>query len=223
MNTLVSTQPDSLVTRRTPDVNCEAILDAFARFLRVDVANGDATPDTIASYKREVTAWVKWCAAQDLDPARAKRSDVEAYREAMKAAGLSVATRARKLSIVRRFYEAAVAHELIASNPAERVRAGKDRTAPEDKIKALSHDALASLVAALPDEGVSARRDRAIVALMAAHGLRRVEVQRLDHESIEGDLMADETGLLVVDGKGHKTRRVHLRPDTWAALASTLR
>jgi site-specific recombinase XerD len=196
------------------------MLEAFARFLRVDVANGDATADTIASYRREVAAWVRWCASQNIDPVQARRGDVESFREAMKQAGLSVATRAHKLSIVRRFYEAALSHGLIERNPAERVRAGRDRTAPEDRMKALSHGALAALVSALPADGLSARRDRAVIALMAGHGLRRIEVHRLNHESIEGDLLSPEPGVLAVEGKGHKTRKVHLRADTWAALSS---
>lgn len=195
------------------------IEEAFARFLRVDVANGDATTDTIAAYGREVAIWGRWCAARRIEPQSVRRAHIEAYREDMKARGLSVVTRAHKLSILRRFYESAVNAGLRPDNPAERVRAGKDLTAPEDKLNVLSERSLSALVNSLPLEGLAGRRDRAVVALMAAHGLRRVEIHRLDHESIEGDLSSIEPGFLRVDGKGHKMRRVHLRPDTWAALS----
>lgn len=195
------------------------IFEAFARFLRLDVANGDATDDTIRAYYNEVAAWVRWCDSKGIEAQNARRIHVESYREDLKARGLSVVTRAHKLSILRRFYESAVKEGLRSDNPAERVRAGRDLTAPEEKIKVLSERSLAALVGALPNEGLSGRRDRAIVALMAAHGLRRVEIHRLNHESIEGDLASNEPGFLRVDGKGHKVRSVHLRPDTWAALS----
>jgi site-specific recombinase XerD len=193
-------------------------MDAFEAFLRIDVANGDATQDTVDAYRREVGMWVQWCLDNRIEPAEAQRGHIEAYREHLKLRGLAVSTRQHKLSIIRRFYEAAVKHGLLRNNPAERVRAGKDLTAAEDKMKALSESALASLVAHLPTEGLAARRDRAIIALMAVHGLRRVEVHRMNHEHIEGDILSAQPGRIEVYGKGHKRRFVHLRPDTWQAL-----
>lgn len=195
------------------------ILDAFAQFLRLDVANGDATPDTIAAYQREVVMWVKWCQARDIVPQDARRSDIVAYREDLKRQGISVTTRSHKLSIVRRFYEAAVQAGLIAGNPASGVKGGKDLTPGEEKIKALTHNALARLAESIPQDTFLGRRDRAIIALMAVHGLRRVEVARLDEASLEEDGV---TASLVVHGKGGRIRRVFLRADTFAVLHSYL-
>ena len=195
-------------------------LDAFEWFLQIDVANGDATRDTVLAYRREVGLWVAWCAGRELNPLDARRDDVERYREELKAKGIAVTTRAHKLSIVRRFYAAAIRHELIAKNPADGVRGGKDNTAPEDKMKALSHNGLSAMVALMPTETLADTRDRAIVALMALHGLRRIEVHRLNHESLRLD--GDEP-FLTVEGKGSKTRRAYLRADTLAALENYAR
>ncbi|RYG63875.1 hypothetical protein EON80_20335 [bacterium] len=222
---LDSIEPKAMVVASESTVADFALPDysdihtAFARFLRVDVANGDATQDTIDSYYREVATWVRWCESKKIEPSSARRYHIEAYREELKERGLCVSTRAHKLSIIRRFYESAVHAGLRKDNPALRVRAGKDLTLPEDKIRALSERSLAALVQSLPAHGLAGRRDRAVVALMAAHGLRRIEIHRLDHESIRGDLSSSEPGFLTVDGKGHKIRRVHLRPDTWATLS----
>ena len=186
-------------------------------FLQIDVANGDATPDTIVAYRREVGAWVEWCRVNGFDAAGVSRHEVEMYREHLKQRGLAVSTRAFKLSIVRRFYDAAVRHNLIAQNPATGVRPGKDLTAPEDKMKTLDKAGLAALVAGIPGDTLAGARDRAIVGLMALHGLRRIEVHRLSHESLIG---ADsETPYLEVEGKGSKRRRVFLRDDTLNALS----
>jgi len=190
-------------------------LDAFEWFLQVDVAGGDATRDTVVAYRREVGFWLDWCARQEVEPLAATRTDVERFREGLKAAGLAPATRALKLSIVRRFYAAAVRHELIGRNPAEGVRGGKDLTAAEDKMKALSHDGLAALVAMMPHDTLADARDRAVVGLMALHGLRRIEVHRLNHESI---ILDGDSPYLEVEGKGAKTRRAYLRSDTLAAI-----
>ncbi len=195
-------------------------LDAFEWFLQIDVANGDATRDTVIAYRREVGYWIAWCQARGLNPLDAKRDDVERYREGLKAAGICVTTRAMKLSIVRRFYDAAIRHELVAKNPAQGVRGGKDLTAPEDKMKSLSHAGLSALVGLLPGETLADARDRAIVGLMALHGLRRIEVHRLNHESLHID--GDEAWLQI-EGKGSKTRRVYLRSDTLAALENYAR
>ena len=191
-------------------------MDAFEWFLRIDVANGDATSDTVDAYRREVGAWIKWCEEHDFVPAHVTRGEVERYREEMKQRGLAVATRAFKLSIVRRFYAAALRHGLVNTNPAEGVRPGKDLTAPEDKMKSLDREGLTQLVSAIPGDTLAGARDRVIVGLMALHGLRRIEVHRLNHSSLRGE----DSGapLLEVEGKGSKRRLVYLRGDTFEAL-----
>ena len=188
---------------------------AFADFLDIDVADGDATEDTVRTYLTSVASFLKWCASENLEPVEVRRADVERYRADLKLAGNAVATRARKLSIVRRFYEAALKHGLVRDNPALRVRGGKDLTPPEEKIKALTRGALVDLLASIPTGTLLGRRDRAIIALMAVHGLRRIEVHRLDHAHIES---GGEATALLVHGKGHRIRRVFLRDDTAAAV-----
>ena len=191
--------------------------EAFAEFLSIDVASGDATQDTIRAYHREVVYWVKWCEEWNVQPARAKRGDVERYREQLKIQGAAVTTRSHKLSIIRRFYDAAVKHGLLEVNPAATVRGGKDLTPPEEKIKALTRGSLIDLLASIPTGSLLGARDRAIIALMAVHGLRRIEVHRLDHAHIEA---GGEATALVVHGKGNRMRRVFLRDDTLAAVVA---
>lgn len=190
-------------------------LSAFADFLHIDVANGDATEDTVATYRREVAVWVDWCHQNGVNPTFATRTHVETYREELKARGLSVATRSRKLSIIRRFYDAAVKYELLKVNPAANVKGGKDLTPAEEKIKALTEGALATFIANIPNDTLSGKRDCAIVGLMAIHGMRRIEVTRLDHSSLQ---RKNDAPCLEVHGKGNKLRTVYLREDTFEAL-----
>ncbi len=208
-------QPPPTVAATPPALDIDP-MDAFEWFLRIDVANGDATPDTVEAYRREVGAWVNWCERNGFDPASITRHEVELYRESLKNRGMAVSTRAFKLSIIRRFYAAGVRHGLINVNPAEGVRPGKDLTAPEDKMKVLDRESLAQLVAAVPGDTIAGTRDRAIIGLMALHGLRRIEVHRLNHESLLG---ADSSAPhLEVQGKGSKRRLIYLRNDTFHAI-----
>ncbi len=201
------------------------VYDAFAYFLRVEVASGEATADTVEAYHREVGNWIKWCQVRDLPPENAQGYHLEAFREELKRRGLSIPTRAHKLSIIRRFYESAVHAGFREDNPVANVWAGKDPCSPEEKLKILSQEALAVLVDTLPKQGLGGLRDRAIVALMVAHGLRRVEIQRLNHHDVIGHDVTDveqssASKSLLVDGKGHKVRQILLRDDTWETLAA---
>lgn len=193
-------------------------LHAFESFLRIDVANGDATQDTVRAYRRHVGLWVEWCRAHGVHPAYARRSDVESYREELKARGISVATRRLKLSVIRRFYAAGIKHGLWRENPAEDVKAGKDLTAPEENMKALSEVGLKKLLDQVPGSDLAGARNRAIIALMALHGLRRIEVHRLDHEHLQNDENEGNAPYLKVIGKGGKLRRIYLREDTLTVL-----
>lgn len=204
MSSIATARPTELAQPRD-------LTEAFAQFLGIEVAQGDATPDTIATYKREVSYWLQYLAQLQVRPVEAQRRHVEAYREHLKAAGHTVATRSMRLSVIRRFYDAGIRHGLMQHNPASQVKGGKDLTPAVEKIVALSEKALRELLRVTPASSISSTRDRAMIALMAIHGLRRVEIERLDHEHL--DLEGDKPTVLV-SGKGNKPRTVPLRPDT---------
>lgn len=213
-----SSKPSATSEDRPTPVT-DDIFTAFSRFLQIQVAHGDATDDTIRAYYREIEFWTHWCDLHNVDPAQARRIHIEMYREEMKQQGLYVTTRSHKLSIVRRFYDAAVQAGLRDTNPAAGVRGGKDQTPGEEKIKSLTAKALIHLLDAVPTDTLVGKRDRAIIALMAIHGLRRIEVQRMNESSIYID---DSLVWIEVCGKGNRMRKVYLRPDTYQALTDYL-
>ncbi len=107
---------------------------------------------------------------------------------------------ARKLATLRAFTKYLTAHGAIASNPARIVASPKlEKRLPDF----LPQDVTAALVEA-PDVSTSlGKRDRAILELLYAAGLRVSELVGLDL----GDLDMSE-GLLKVVGKGRKERIV---------------
>ena len=122
---------------------------AFARFLRLAVANGDASADTIRGCRSQLAAWVSWCADQRVNARTATVADVKRYREHLVAQGRQPSTIAHKLNVLRRVYAAAVAGGLRADNPATGLRAPRDRRAPED-FGYLSEVEVALLFRAVP-------------------------------------------------------------------------
>ena len=70
---------------------------AFARFLRLDVANGDASVDTIRGYRSQLAAWVSWCLDNHIDARLATVNDVKRYREDLVALGRQATTYAPSL------------------------------------------------------------------------------------------------------------------------------
>lgn len=182
---------------------------ALADFLRLNVADGDASPKTISSYLTEVRQYTQWCESEGLNPALATEDDLRQYRSYL-VANYTRGTVATKLAAIRRFYDAALWRGLRLDNPAKGLKAPKDKTTREDAIKFLPLEGFKRLLS-LPDNA----RDRAILALMGFHGLRVEEVVNLNRDDINlgGDLLT-----LTVTGKGSKTRRIHLIERSAAAL-----
>ena len=195
------------------------VFKAFSRFVQIHIAQGDATDDTIRAYYREIDFWTQWCHRNDIDVARARRVHIEMYREEMKQQGLRINTRSHKLSIIRRFYDSAVEAGLRNDNPAAGVRGGKDQTPGEEKIKSLTEAALGHLMAVVNADTLVGKRDRCIVALMAIHGLRRVEIERMDESSL---LAQEGLASVEVQGKANRMRQVYLRPDTYRVITDYL-
>ena len=197
---------------------------AFGDFLRVDLANGDASEDTLRNYRSTVAQWAAWCHEKGIDPATVTVVDIKHYRQALIEAGYNPSTIRWKLVIVRRFYEAARNAGLRTDNPAAGVKSPRIRQAVED-FKYLSETELTRLFAVLPDperasgaEKVRELRDLLMIDMMALHGLRTIEVQRA---SVEDLTDKGANFALVVRGKT-RDRLIYLRPDTRARLEEYL-
>ncbi len=197
---------------------------AFAEFLRLDVANGDASPDTIAGYRGVVEAWVNWCFQETIDPATVTVHHIKRYRQMLIERNLSPVTVRWNLMVVRRFYEAARNAGLRIDNPAAGVKSPRIRHAAED-FRYLSEQELATLLAAVPDpdqatgpERVRRLRDLLMIGMMALQGLRTIEVARASVEDL-----TEKGGhlTLLVRGKT-KDRIAYMRPDVTERLREYL-
>ncbi len=194
--------PKNSETALAPRRDLEA---AFADFLRLDVAQGDASLETIRTYTGQLTAFLDWCEREGIHPALATADDLKLYRKSLIEGGYARATVAGRLNTVRRFYTMATAHGYRPDNPAQGLRAPRDKTDRAERVKWLPLASLQALLGAPDPATVKGRRDRAILALMGIHGLRRVEITRLTTDKIDLD-----AGTLRVCGKGDKWRTIDL-------------
>ena len=120
--------------------------------------------------------------------AKVTLDDVEDYRKAL-IGGCQPATVAIKLTLVRRFYDAATRAGLRLDNPAAGVRAPRGKRAAED-FGYLSEGELALLLRAVPQrvDKLGSRWSRtcakALLALLSLQVLRTVEITRANVDDL---------------------------------------
>lgn len=210
----ITSQPSSLV------VTTANLLEVFAEFLNIDVSAGDAASDTLNTYRRQVQQFVDWCDRQKINPAEVTKDDIKHYRRWMvEKKKFKPATVALKLSVVKRFYQAAVEKGLISINPAAGVKPPREKRDPAERITYLEKVEVEKFLEAIPQDGtLKAARDKALLAIMALEGPRTVEV----HRANISDVVRQGGNLGIrVEGK-RNIRIVPLTPDIANILMSYL-
>src|SRR5262245_53858238 len=157
---------------------------------------------SIASYQRDLTRLQTWSTQNGKDILELTRADLRKWIASLSREGLAPTSVARAVSAVRGFYKFLMLDGHIKRHPAE------DLDTPQRFAylpRFLTEDEINQLLAApdvSTDEGI---RDRPILELMYATGLRVSELASLKQSDV--DLQA---GLVVCHGKGSKERRVPL-------------
>lgn len=123
--------------------------------------------------------------------------DAEKLRGYLRKFGTTPVSRARKLSCLRSFYKFALAEKAISKNPAEMLEAPVRR---RNLPKALSQEQAVAMIEQ-PDVGKSPLRDRAILEMLYAAGLRASELVSVNLSDIDWN-----EGQVRVTGKGSKDR-----------------
>lgn len=174
---------------------------ALEKFLRLSTADGDARPRTVAAYRDAIRYYAAWATQAGVDPLTATHDDILAYRGAMIGFYARATVRLR-LTAVRLLYRALARWGGRPDNPAEGVKAPKERERAASSVlsRAVAPGTAKALLAAA-GEG----RDGAMIRLMLMHGLRAGEVSRVN----TSDLSVDGSKL-TVSGKGGKRRTLIL-------------
>ena len=157
---------------------------------------------TLESYERDLTRLQRWAAGNDKQITDLTRADLRKWIASLSRDGLAPTSIARAVSAARGFFKFLMLDGHIKSHPAE------DLDTPQRfnyLPKFLTEDEINRLFAApnvATEEGI---RDRAVLEIMYASGLRVSELVALKQADV--DLLA---GMVVCHGKGSKERRVPL-------------
>ncbi len=175
----------------------QAIVDEFCDALWLE---DGLSKNTLDAYKRDLLLFAEW-----LHDHRSKtlydvvEVDLNAYF-AYRHSESKASTSNRRLAVLKRFYQYALRNHRINADPCLRLKSA--RQAPRFP-KTLSEQNVEALLAAPDVNTALGLRDRTMLELMYASGLRVSELVLL--KSIEVGM---NEGVLRITGKGNKTRLV---------------
>ena len=157
--------------------------------------------NTLAAYRRDLTLYAQWLAQQQ--PAQNLDGTSEHHLQgyfAERHAGTKATTANRRLTVLRRYFHWALRERRIQHDPTVRLQAARQ---PLRVPKTLSQAQVEALLEAPDANTPLGLRDRAMLELMYASGLRVTELVTLK----TWNLGLNE-GVLRVMGKGSKERLV---------------
>jgi integrase/recombinase XerC len=193
-------------------------LQDFLDHLRL---NRNASPHTVLAYETDLTQLVGFLASErgarrrEVRPSHLDYAAVRGFLGALHARGDSRATAARKLAAVRAFTKYLRREGVLEDEPASLVGSPKR----EKKIPAHLEAGEVARLLEMPDvSGPLGRRDRAILELFYASGLRLSELVGLDLHDVN---LASR--MVRVLGKGRKERVVPFNRSAAEALTAYLR
>ena len=156
--------------------------------------------NTIVAYRRDLTAYVRWLTDLGLDISTIDERHVTRWIAELRSSGAAAASTARALAAVRQLHRFMSEESLRADDPTADVAAPR---VPAGIPHPLTEDEVAALIEAVHGNDATARRDRAMLELLYATGMRVSELCGLSLADIDND-----DHLVRVFGKGSKERIV---------------
>jgi integrase/recombinase XerC len=197
------------------------VIDHLKAFLKHLALNRNLSAHTVRAYDSDLSQFLthiavkQGCKRPDIAPAMLDRLAIRSFLADQHASGQSRATAARKLAAVRTFLRYLRREGVIASDPGALTRTPKrDVRMPAH----LSEDEMSQLLEAPAAGAALGRRDRAILELFYASGLRLSELAALD----TGDVNLSAKMVRVL-GKGRKERLVPFNGATERAIRAYLK
>ena len=175
-------------------------MPAVAEYLGALQSERGASRNTLAAYRRDLDDFLRFLRARRLTPERVTADHVVTWLEGLRARGLAPSSIARRLSALRGFYRHLVREGELQRDPTEHLDTPR---ATRPLPRALSIDSTRSLVEAPDTRRPPGVRDRALLELLYATGMRASECLGLGLEDLT--LAA---GYVNCTGKGGKQRLV---------------
>ncbi|WP_296831461.1 site-specific tyrosine recombinase XerD [Thiomicrospira sp.] len=177
--------------------------DALALFLEHLLLSEGLSANTQSAYRTDLTQFARWLGElESADWLQVSRDDLQSYIRYLQAAGRQDRSIARLVSSLKRLYGFAIDQAWLSINPCDLLKTPRVSAAIPSVLSESQINDLLEAPDTATDLGL---RDRAILELMYASGLRVSEVVNLPLSQL--NLSA---GLVMVTGKGNKERIVPL-------------
>ena len=189
----------------------------ISTFLEAEAATRNAARNTLLAYGRDLKDLASWLAHRGRHFAGCTREDIEGWLIDCDAQGLSVATRARRLSSARQLFRFAHDEGWREDDPGQRIKGpGAVRSLPRTLDEA-QVDALLDQARRHGRTDADRLRNSCLMELLYATGLRVSELVSLPLQAVLGD-----PEMILVRGKGDRERMVPLSGPARAAIRAWL-
>ena len=190
-----------------------AMEEAIGTFIRYLAVERGVSENYQLSTQRSLTDFARWCQTKHKidNPRAVTLSMLSEYLAERKRAGLSAASIKLTIVALKIFFRFLTARRLVERDPADALALPRiERYLPET----LNELQIEQRIEAVDQNIPLGRRDRAMIELLYASGLRISELTGARLENFNR-----EEGILRVTGKGNKTRLVPVGRKACAALA----
>ena len=188
----------------------EPFIKEFLLYAKVE---RNLSPNTLEAYERDIRRYTAFLKQQGLsDPDKVRQRHIRSYAGQLTALGLAPASIQRMFTAIRRFHRFLLVEHRASNDPSTFLQAPK---APRRLPKVLAVEEINAILAAVDTSTPLGLRDRSMISLLYASGLRVSELIGL-HLS---DLLL-ERNMLRAFGKGSKERLVPMGEYAQADLAA---
>ena len=172
-------------------------LTEFKNFLRIE--KGLAS-NTVIAYSHDLETLFEFCRKQGWDITQLGREDILRWSRHLLREGLSARSTGRALNAARSFFRFLLGDRIIAADPTEQLETPRSL---KPLPRFLNKEEVESLMAAPETDTALGSRDRAMLEILYASGLRVSELIQLNMMQVNLSL-----GIISCMGKGSKERIV---------------
>src|ERR1700755_1471684 len=203
---LAGLQRDGILSKQATAIamtsGSDAADPAVSKFLDAVWMERGLSPNTLAAYRADLTALSRWLAERHIPMMRTSRADLQDFIAWRVHAGARPRSTARQLSSFRRFFRYLVRENEIQEDPTAQIAMPKiGRSLP----KSLTEEEVESLLSAPAINDPLGSRDRCMLEVLYATGLRVSELVNLRHGQVDLN-----QGVIRILGKGNRERLIPL-------------
>ena len=188
---------------------------SIKRFLDAVWMERGLSQNTLAAYRADLTALTRWLAERDIAVTDTTRPELLGFIGSRVEAGARPRSTARQLSSFRRFFRFLLREGVVKDDPTAQIAMPKiGRRLP----KSLTEEEVIALLGAPTVSDPLGHRDRTMLEVLYATGLRVSELVNLKYQQVNLN-----QGVIRVVGKGNRERLIPLGEESVRWLAEFVR